>query len=372
MHFMIKRLYEMITKPTLLIDIKKCKSNINRMSQKAKRCNVELRPHFKTHQSLEIGQWFKDVGVSKITVSSLEMASYFAEEWNDITVAFPINILEVDTINKLAEKITLNILIESKEAVAFLNNNLKSKVNFLIKINIGNNRAGLLPSNIQQIEDIIKTSETSNKLHFIGFLGHAGHTYKCRNKATALQIHKEAKDKIVSLKDKFRVQYPNIIASYGDTPSCSIAEDFSGIDEIRPGNYVFYDLMQYQIGACDIKDIAVAMACPIVAIHKDINEIVIYGGGIHFSKDSIIENGETIYGKIARKDSYGWSNLIPNMNVRGLSQEHGIISVPDSEIENYKIGNIIYVLPVHSCMTANLMKRYKTFDEKSITMMIPI
>jgi D-serine deaminase-like pyridoxal phosphate-dependent protein len=362
----------MIIKPTLLLDKQKCKTNIAKMYAKATKLNIALRPHFKTHQSLEIGQWIKGVGVTKITVSSLEMAAYFAKEWNDITVAFPVNILEIDTINRLAEKITLNILIESKEAVAFLNNNLKSNVNFLIKINIGNNRAGLLPSNIQQIGDIIKTSEASDKLQFIGFLGHAGHTYKCKNKAAVLEIHKEAKDKIVSLKDKFKVQYPKIITSYGDTPSCSIAEDFSGIDEIRPGNYVFYDLMQLQIGACNIEDIAVAMACPIVAIHKDINEIVIYGGGIHFSKEQL-EDAElgTIYGRIVKKNGSAWSDLIPEMYVKGLSQEHGVISVPDSEINNYEIGDTLIILPVHSCMTANLMKSYLTTEDATIKIFNP-
>ena len=206
-------------------------------------------------------------------------------------------------------------------------------------------------------------------LEFIGFLGHAGHTYKCKDKASVIETHNKAKHKIVSLKEKFKAQYPNIIASYGDTPSCSIAEDFSGIDEIRPGNYVFYDLMQYQIGVCNIKDIAVAMACPIVAIHKDINEMVIYGGGIHFSKDSIMEHSKTIYGKIVKNESNGWSDLIPKMYVRGLSQEHGIIKIPDADIENYKIGDTIIVLPIHSCMTANLMKHYKTTDGEDINMM---
>jgi len=362
----------MIIKPTLLLDTQKCKTNIANMYAKASRHNVVLRPHFKTHQSFEIGQWFKDVGVSKITVSSLEMAGYFADEWNDITVAFPINILEIDTINKLADKIALNILIESKETISFLNNNLKSKVNFLIKINIGNNRAGLLPSNIQQIEDIIKTSEVSDMLEFIGFLGHAGHTYKCRDKAAVIETHNKAKHNIVSLKEKFKIQYPHIIASYGDTPSCSIAEDFSGIDEIRPGNYVFYDLMQYQIDACNIEDIAVAMACPIVAIHKDINEMVIYGGGIHFSKDQLKDAQlGTIYGHIAQKNGKTWGDLIPDMYVKGLSQEHGVIKVPESKIDNYKIGDIIYVLPVHSCMTANLMKSYLTTDGNTIKMFNP-
>ena len=72
-----------------------------------------FRPHFKTHQSLEIGKWFKELGTNKITVSSLKMAEYFSEKWEYITVAFPMNILEINTVNELAKKITLNVCIEN-------------------------------------------------------------------------------------------------------------------------------------------------------------------------------------------------------------------------------------------------------------------
>ena len=90
-----------IVEPTLLLDIQKCKSNIEKMCRKAKENDLLFRPHFKTHQSLEIGRWFKDHGVKQITVSSLNMAMYFMSEWQDITVAFPTNILEIDKINNI-------------------------------------------------------------------------------------------------------------------------------------------------------------------------------------------------------------------------------------------------------------------------------
>ncbi|MCH7524773.1 MAG: alanine racemase [Bacteroidetes bacterium] len=358
-----------ITKPTLLLDEYKCKKNIQNMFSRAQLHQVDLRPHFKTHQSLEIGQWFKEVGVNKITVSSLEMAIYFAEEWNDITVAFPVNILEIDTINPLAQKIQLNLLIESKETILFLNKHLKHKVNFFIKIDVGTNRTGIMPSKIGTIESILEVSHDSEKLEFIGFLGHAGHTYKSRSKTEVLEIHQKSKNVLVDLKAIFKAQYPNLILSYGDTPSCSLADDFSGIDEIRPGNFVFYDLMQHQIGACTINQITVAMSCPIVAIHKDRNEIVVYGGGIHFSKDSITdENDVAIYGKVVKQKENGWSDLVPETYIKSLSQEHGVVKVPDSEIDNYKIGDVLIVLPIHSCMTANLMKHYLTTDDRKIAM----
>lgn len=361
----------MISKPTLLLDEHKCKANIAFMAERAKRFNVELRPHFKTHQSLEIGKWFKDVGVSKITTSSLDMASYFAKEWDNITVAFPINILEIDTINDLASKITLNILIESDISLEFLKNHLQHPVNYYIKINIGNNRAGLIHYDTESIDKLLEISKNSDKLNFIGFLGHAGQTYKCRSKADIISVHEEAKKKLVNLKNQYKVDYTNIIASYGDTPSCSVAENFEGIDEIRPGNYAFYDMMQVQIGSCNVNSIAVALECPIVGIHPKQSEVVIYGGGIHLSKDRMEDDTfGTTYGMVAKKSGNGWNGLIPNTHVRGISQEHGIVKVPESDLHNYKVGDTLLVLPVHSCMTADLMKRYKTLKGKDITMMV--
>lgn len=362
----------MITKPTLLLDVKKCKTNIAKMCIKAEKHNVELRPHFKTHQSIEIGRWFKEFGISKITVSSLEMAEYFAKEWDDITVAFPVNILEINTINTLAKKVQLNLLIESKEVALFLSKHLKHTVNFFIKINVGNNRAGLLYSDAESIENILDSTKDSIHFNFKGFLGHAGQTYKCNGKEEVIETHQKSMNKLVRLKHIFKAKYPNLILSYGDTPSCSLAEDFSELDEIRPGNFVFYDLMQVQIGACTYNDIAVAMACPIVAIHKDKNEMVIYGGGIHFSKDRIEENGKIVFGKVAHNHGMHWKDIIPNVFVSALSQEHGIVKVSESKINNYVIGDLLYVLPVHSCMTANLMKQYLTTENKKISMFNPL
>ena len=88
-----------IIKPTLLIDRKKCQSNISRMVNKSLKYNLNLRPHFKTHQSAIIGELFKDFNINTITVSSVSMAIYFEKHgWKNITIAFPVNILEIDQI----------------------------------------------------------------------------------------------------------------------------------------------------------------------------------------------------------------------------------------------------------------------------------
>jgi len=129
-------------------------------------------------------------------------------------------------------------------------------------------------------------------------------------------------------------------------------------------------MMQIQIGSCNVNDIAVALECPIVGIHPKQGEVVIYGGGIHLSKDRLNdETFGTIYGNVAKKSRNGWNELIANTYVRGISQEHGIVKVPESDLEHYKIGDTLLVLPVHSCMTADLMKKYQTLDGETITML---
>ncbi len=358
----------MLTKPTLILDEKKCKKNIHDMFLKAQESNIDFRPHFKTHQSLEIGGWFKELGVNKITVSSLDMATYFSKEWDDITVAFPTNILEIDTINELASRINLNLLIESQESIQFLHECLTSKVNFFIKIDVGYHRTGINPLNSDLIGGILQISNNCDKIDFKGFLGHAGHTYQCRNKNDIITIHEESVQIMTQLKSKYIAKHPDFIISLGDTPSCSVAKSFEDIDEIRPGNFVFYDLTQNLIGSNTIEQIAVAMACPIVAIHEGREEIVIYGGGVHFSKDRLDDpKYGTIYGKIVKQnEDTTWGDLIPDMYVKSLSQEHGIISVPKQLIKNYKVGDLLFILPVHSCMTADLIKQYLTTEGNKI------
>jgi D-serine deaminase-like pyridoxal phosphate-dependent protein len=358
-----------ITQPTLLLDEVKCRKNIIAMFKKARRNKIQFRPHFKTHQSHEIGRWFRELGIDKITVSSLGMAEYFArDDWKDITVAFPINILETETVNRLADQINLNLLVESEESVNILSERLHYPVNAFIKIDVGNHRTGIAFDNLALIDNLLAAVDAANHISFAGFLSHAGHSYDATGYEEISTIHCESIARLKRLKQHYIERYPNLINSTGDTPTCSRMEDFSGVDEIRPGNFVFYDLMQRNIGSCSNNEIAVAMACPVVALHKERSEIVIYGGAVHFSKERIENSvGGTIYGEVVKDKQEGWGEPIEGMYLAKLSQEHGTVHVPGYLIDNYKVGDIIKILPVHSCLTSQSMKAYLTLQGNSIS-----
>lgn len=359
-----------IRTPTLLVDKEKCLKNIEKMLSKAKRSEAELRPHFKSHFSAEIGSWFKSMGVTKCTVSSVSMAQYFAKNgWDDITIAFPYNPLEAKDIDELASKIKLNVLIVSKESLAHAQENINGTLGFFIKVDVGTHRTGIDPRNEDLIEQIITTA--SDKLQFKGFLAHAGHTYGCRDLEGIRWIFEGASKALTQLKQKF-----GGIISYGDTPSCSMIEDLSFCDEMRPGNFVFYDWMQKNIGSCSINDIAVCLACPVVAVHEERGEIIIYGGGVHLSKDRIIEKDimgkdQTSFGKMVALKQNGWDTDVKG-NVARLSQEHGVIKLSPEELAHVKVGDLIGVIPVHSCLAADLQGCYFSTDGEQIEKMTRI
>ncbi|PWJ42155.1 alanine racemase [Sediminitomix flava] len=360
-----------ITSPTLLLDKKKCLRNIEDMTDKAFLNKIALRPHFKTHQSKEIGNWFRDFGVKAITVSSLKMAEYFAEDgWNDITVAFPTNILEINTINKLAQKIQLNLLVEDIDTIIRLQDKLEYSVHLFIKIDVGTHRTGIQAYKKELLTSLTQQIDKSDKTVFKGFLAHAGHTYHAREKEQILEIHEESKSIMLELKEYFLPNYPNLILSVGDTPSCSVADNFEGLDEIRPGNFVFYDVMQNFITSCSTKQIAVALACPVVAKHEDRFEIVLYGGAVHLSKDHLyFDKGAKFFGNIVFLEENSWSDPIDGMYLASLSQEHGIIKASQEYFDKVNVGDVIGILPVHSCLTVNELKKLVTLDGEIIECM---
>lgn len=357
-------LTKLLTRPTLLLDKKRCLQNIERMAQKAASQGLVLRPHFKTAQSKKVGNWFRDFGVRTITVSSIRMAEYFAEDgWNDITIAFPHNLHETDRLISLAEQTQINIVAENIESLQPLTKRLKHPIQVMIKADCGYHRTGLSIQEKNQIDRLIEFIEQHPPLSFRGFLTHSGHSYKVRGKQEIAKIHHESITEFAKFRAEYEQAHPKLWLSYGDTPTCSAMDHFDGVNELRPGNFVFYDLSQWHIGSCNLDQIAVAMACPVVAKHPQRREVIIYGGGVHFSKDRVktLENME-YYGLVVEADADSWQVDANAPKVVSLSQEHGTVKGSVDWLEKVKIGDWLYILPVHSCMTADLMKEYLTTE----------
>ncbi len=166
-----------INKPSFVVDKQICLANIEKMAKKASDRGIRFRPHFKTHQSADIGEWFRIYGVEAITVSSVSMAQYFADHgWKDITIAFPVNILEINEINRLASEIELSLLVENEITMSFLKRKLTASAGIWIEIDTGYHRTGIDVVKTRRIDQILNLLKNDSQMNFKGFLSHSGQT----------------------------------------------------------------------------------------------------------------------------------------------------------------------------------------------------
>lgn len=347
-----------IKKPTLLVDEAKVRRNTKVMLAKAQRNGSWLRPHFKTHQSATVASWMRAEGVTKATVSSVDMGRYFAAAgWDDLLIAFPYNPLEHEEVAALAAQVRLGVTIVSKEALDHLNQHVDETLDYYIKVDVGTHRTGISATDTALIAQLGKSQNPKHQLK--GLLAHAGHTYKPLDMLSAQIAFDQSMEHLQQVKKTLGID--DLIISYGDTPSCSLLEAFPGVDELRPGNFAFYDVMQHYFGSCTLADIAVCMVCPVVSIHPERGEAVVYGGGVHFSKDSIMEQNNKVFGKVVALSGRSW-DAFPIARMDRLSQEHGIIRGNHVFIDALKVGDLVGVLPVHSCLTADLQPYFMGVD----------
>lgn len=361
-----------ITQPTLLIDEEKCCANIQRMADKAQRHGVQLAPHFKTHQSALVGQWVRAAGIQAATVTSLKMATYFAQHgWSDITIAFPLNVRELPEIIALARQIRLTVFINSiatAQRVAEVASDVQ--LHFYAEIDAGYHRSGVPYEDTELLTRLLATTQPGAGLRFVGFYTHAGNTYDATSADEVVRIHQEVLNRLRNLKGRFEEKYPDTQLSLGDTPACSIAEDFGGVSVIRPGNFVYYDLTQHSVGANAIEDMAICLACPVVSVHPERSEVIVHGGWVHLGKDSLPdERGEPYYGRVVELHSNGWSSPVAEAKVKKVSQEHGVVSLLPEIMNEVQIGDLLGVLPIHACATADAMRYLMTLTGKKIEMM---
>ena len=141
--------------------------------------------------------------------------------------------------------------------------------------------------------------------------------------------------------------------SIGDTPSLPhyTPEILKNVTELRPGNFVYYDMMQVSLGTCDINNIAIAVESDILSLYPQRNEVLINAGSIHLSKEScLMPDGKLGYGAIANINKKSIGSVIENCFVDRISQEHGILRVCPAFFNEFHIGDSIGILPVHSCL----------------------
>ena len=347
--------------PAFLVDRTIVRRNCDRMRQKAMRAGVAFRPHVKTHKTIEIGRMQHGGVVGPITVSTLAEAEFFADHgFDDITYAVPIAPGKLARAAALARRIRrLNVLIDSEQALRAMERSGNSFDVFL-KIDCGYHRAGVDPDDPRSVA-LARAISASGSARFRGVLTHAGHSYDARNVAEIRAVAAAESDAVSRFREV--VGDGSLTRSIGSTPTASVVERFDGCDEVRPGNYIFYDAFQTAVGSCSLEDVAVSVLTTVVGCYPDRKTLIVDAGALALSKDLGPDHLDPHAGYGIVCDSTG--GRVP-LWLTALSQEHGRVSGEPPVIATYPVGSLLRVVPNHSCLTAAMFDRYRVIEEGQV------
>lgn len=363
---------EKIKTPALLLDRVILQQNLVAMQSKADRLGVALRPHIKTHKCIEIGKEQVKLGAKGITVSTFYEATKFADSgFTDITWALPIPYDYVDDALNLSEKIIFRVLVDSIEAIEFLETkclNRGIQIHVWLEIDCGQHRSGVNQKSISAEQLAIVLAESKN-LIFDGIFTHAGHSYLAKTKDEIKTIAEQEHFLMCEFVERMKKKSIEIPAvSIGSTPTISVAENLEGVTEIRPGNYVFYDYTQVILGSCKVDDCALTVLSTVISHQTEADYFIIDSGALSLSKDPGPVNLQNNFGYGTIFQNYQAKTINARLKIQSLTQEHGkVVADQIAAIkEKYKVGERVHILENHSCLTAAMFDEYNVVSGNEV------
>jgi D-serine deaminase-like pyridoxal phosphate-dependent protein len=361
--------------PSLLLDIDRVRQNADAMQVRARHWRVRLRPHIKTHKCVEVAE-IQLAGLPKaVTVSTLMEAQVFASHgFRDVTYAVPIEPGKFQRAASIAHECErLAVITDDLSLVNGLNaaaGHEQAVIDVFLDVDCGYRRTGVDPRS-PEVFHIVRAIRECSHLRFAGILTHAGHAYRCGTPQERLAVARQERDVMVELAARLRERDLAVpVVSIGSTPTMTAVDHLEGVDEIRPGNYVFFDAMQARLGSCRTGDCALSVLAAVV--HRDLagRKVVIDAGAIALSKDqgALELDPAAGYGRILNLEGHDLG-----MTISSLAQEHGTIVVSDEGVvEKLPIGARVRVLANHSCLTAAQHAHYNVVSAGEVVDRWPI
>jgi len=359
-----------IATPALILNRSRLTRNTERMAARMTEMGVRLRPHMKTAKSADVARLATKDHFGGVTVSTVAEARYMAEKgFTDIFYAVALAPGKVAPLAEIqnssdARVTVLTDNIRALTPVADEAERLQSNFRVLIEIDCGGKRAGLLADDPALVE-LVKAIVAAPSLEFAGLMTHAGQSYGCDTTEEMADVAEIERRTIALTGVKLAAMgYPCETLSTGSTPTAAHAKSLDGITEMRPGVYMFSDIMQAHFGWGDINDIALSVLATVIGHRPDLDQVLIDAGGLALSKDRGMDSHAPHVG-------LGMICDINNQPINGIyvadsHQEHGIVkAAPGTSVpwDDLPIGSRVRVLPVHVCMTAAAHDHYNVVDE---------
>jgi D-serine deaminase-like pyridoxal phosphate-dependent protein len=338
---------DQLDSPALVIYPDRVKQNIN-MAIGMIGDVARLRPHVKTNKSPDAVKLMIDAGITKFkcaTIAEAEMLGMSGAK--DVLLAYqpigPKLNRFVSVINKYPET-TYSCLIDDLHAATsmsevFLSNGLTVPV--YIDVNVGQDRTGIRPG--VPTEELYAAASTLKGIKPIGlhaYDGHIRHADFALRKQACDECYAKVEESKKSIMEK-GLGEPIIIA--GGSPSFSIHSKRENC-QCSPGTFIYWDK-----GYCELCPEqhflpAALVVSRVISIPAKTKICLDLG---HKSVSAENEITRRVY----------FINGV-ELKPTGQSEEHLVVEAPENH--HYKIGDVLYGIPVHVCPTIALYERAYT------------
>jgi D-serine deaminase-like pyridoxal phosphate-dependent protein len=334
-----------IETPAVVIDASRLEANIERMAAGTRDMGVALRPHFKTHKTLEIVRKQLAAGAVGITCAKSTEAEVLIDAGvPDVFIANEVvGPAKVERLLGLSGRAALSVGVDDVAQAVPLSQAFATQertLPVLIEVDTGVGRCGLPPG--ERVVELARKLTALPGIEFRGLFTHEGHVYAARSPEELEAMALDAGRAMVRTAEQLdEAGIPCPVVSVGATPSAFLTPRVAGVTEVRPGSYVFYDRCHIRAWSATEEDLALSVLATVIS-RPDPARLVVDAGTKVLSADhagSWFDTFGTIVGR-------------PRWRLIKANEEHGIIEVPSDDPA--EIGQVIEIRPNHNCAVMNL------------------
>lgn len=339
-------LFPELETPLPVVDLDRLERNLDQAARYAREHQLGLRPHIKTHKSTRLAAEQLRRGAVGLTCATPYEAEVMSEVADDILLAYPpVGALRARRIAALPEHVRLTVALDSATATDDLATAARAadrEIAVYVELDLGMHRVGL-----PVVDDAIALARRirdSAPLRFAGIAFYPGHIREpAESQDAKLAALREGLGDALSRFERAGIAAGSV--SGGSTPTMWRTHELPGVTEFRPGTYIFNDRTTAEIGTCAWTDCALTVLATVVSTAVP-GQAVIDAGSKALGR-------EPLRGASVGDDGFGSLLEHPEVTVKSMSEEHGILDVSRSTWRP-SVGERVRVIPNHVCIVVHL------------------
>ncbi len=378
-------LLDALATPCVLLERARLDANIAAMQAIANAQGVALRPHVKTHKSVEIARMQRAAGATGLAAAKPSEAEVFIDAgFSDVGLCYPtVGAARVAQVRRLAERARLWVGADTAEGLRALSAAFEDAAHPLdvrLEVDTGYGRTG-----VRTVAEAVALAGLVGELpglHLAGLFTHEGHAYAGPAEGEApvaalRRVMAEARDGILAVAEALGavgLATPEHFAiSVGSTPTAHVFENAQRgpwrVTELRPGNYVFHDAQQVALASARLESCALSVLATVVSVQErrlGMERVFLDAGKKVFTTD--LGYGRSDYAI----PLYNARTMRPHphLSLDALSEEHGWVRVRGHA--TLDVGDRLRLVPNHACVCVHTQNRLFLVDGETVLAELPV